>query len=111
MLLDLTRAQEFALDPQQLRELVTTFEQSLAQEMTVIQAGLAHHDALKVEHSLHALKGFMPLFTGEPLAQAVTTLYQSSRNQALEVTGAEFTALVPSLNTLLAEVRTWLGPL
>ena len=40
MLLDLTRAQEFALDPQQLRELVTTFEQSLAQEMTVIQAGM-----------------------------------------------------------------------
>ena len=111
MLLDLTRAQEFALDPQQLRELVTTFEQSLAQEIAVIQAALAQKEALKVEHSLHALKGFMPLFTGEALAQTVTTLYQSSRQQPLDVTGAEFTALVPSLNALLAEVRTWLGPL
>ena len=111
MLLDLTRAQEFAQDPQQLRELVTTFEQSLVQEMAVIQAALAQHEALKVEHSLHALKGFMPLFTGEALAQTVTTLYQSSRHQLLDVTGAEFTALVPTLNALLTEVRTWLGPL
>jgi len=111
MLLDLTRAQEFALDPQQLRELVMTFEQSLAQEMAVIQTALAQQEALKMEHSLHALKGFMALFTGEDLAQRVTTLYHSSRNQPLDATGAEFTALVPTLNTLLTEVRAWLGPL
>ena len=111
MLLDLTRAQEFALDPQQLRELVMTFEQSLSQEMAVIQTALAQHEALKVEHSLHALKGFMALFTGEDLAQRVTTLYQSSRSQPLDVTRAEFTALVPTLSALLTEVRAWLGPL
>ena len=111
MLLDLNRAKEFAFDPEQLRELMMTFEQSLGQEMAIIDAALVAQEALKVEHALHALKGFMPLFTGEALAQTVTTLYQSSRQQPLDVTGAEFTALVPSLNTLLAEVRTWLGPL
>jgi HPt (histidine-containing phosphotransfer) domain-containing protein len=107
--LDLTRAKEFAFEADQLRELVVTFEQSLAQEMTVIQAGIASGDALKVEHSLHALKGFMPLFAVEHLAQAMTELYATSRTQPLSVTASVFTALVPSLESLLAEVRAWLA--
>ena len=110
-LLDLTRAKEFAFEADQLRELVVTFEQSLAQEMAIIQAGLASDDALKVEHSLHALKGFMPLFSTESLAQAMTDLYQTSREKPLEVTGPIFTALVPSLETLLVEVRACLSAL
>jgi HPt (histidine-containing phosphotransfer) domain-containing protein len=104
-LLDLSRAKEFAFEADQLRELVATFEQSLTQEMGVIQAGLASGDALKVEHSLHALKGFMPLFAAESLAQAMTDLYQTSREKPLDVTGPAFTALVPSLEALLVEVR------
>ena len=108
-LLDLNRAKEFALDAEQLRELVTTFETSLTQEMGVIQTALAQGDATRVEHSLHALKGFMPLFAAEPLAQAMTDLYKTSREQPLAVTGPAFTALVPSLEALLAEVRAWLA--
>ncbi len=107
--LDLTRAKEFAFEADQLRELVLTFEQSLAQEMAIIQSGIASGDALKVEHSLHALKGFMPLFAVESLAQDMTELYANSRTQPLSVTGSVFTALVPSLEALLAEVRAWLA--
>ena len=110
-LLDLTRAKEFAGEADQLRELVATFEQSLAQEMALIQAGLASGEALKVEHALHALKGFMPLFTTESLAQAMTDLYQTSRDKPLTVTGPIFTALVPSLEGLRVEVRAWLHAL
>ena len=110
-LLDLSRAKEFAFEAEQLRELVVTFEQSLTQEMATIQAGLAAGDALKVEHSLHALKGFLPLFTSELLAQAMTDLYQTSREKPLDVTGPIFTSLVPSLEALLIEVRACLGAL
>jgi HPt (histidine-containing phosphotransfer) domain-containing protein len=110
-LLDLSRAKEFAFEADQLRELVVTFEQSLTQEMAIIQAALTTGEALKVEHSLHALKGFMPLFATASLAQAVTDLYQTSREKPLEVTGPLFTALVPSLQTLLVEVRTCLSAL
>ncbi|PUE60621.1 hypothetical protein B9Z36_04460 [Limnohabitans sp. Rim8] len=110
-MLDLTRAKEFAFEAGQLRELVMTFEQSLTQEMAIIQAGLAAGDALKVEHSLHALKGFMPLFAAQPLAQAMTDLYQTSREKPLDVTGPIFTSLVPSLETLLVEVRACLSAL
>ena len=40
----------------------------LSQEMTTIQAALAANDSLKVEHSLHALKGFkkMKWVIGKP---------------------------------------------
>ena len=110
-LLDLTRAKEFAFEPDQLRELVVTFEQSLVQEMAIIQAGIASGDALKVAHSLHALKGFMPLFAAASLAQAMTELYATSREQPLSVTGPAFTALVPSLDALLIEVRACLSAL
>ena len=110
-LLDLTRAQEFALEPEQLHELVATFEQSLAQEMANIHAGLTANDALKVEHALHALKGFMPLFVDPNLGQNVTDLYQTSREQPLQVTGPLFTPLVPKLSELLVEVGSWLRPL
>jgi HPt (histidine-containing phosphotransfer) domain-containing protein len=110
-LLDLTRAKEFAFETDQLRKLVVTFEQSLVQEMAVIQAGLASGEALKVEHALHALKGFMPLFATESLAQAMTELYQTSREKPLEVTGPIFTALVPSLKALLVEVHACLSAL
>jgi len=110
-LLDLTRAKEFALEADQLRELVVTFEQSLVQEMAVIHAGVAAGEALKVEHSLHALKGFMPLFATASLAQAMTDLYQTSREKPLDVTAPAFTALVPSLEALLVEVRACLSAL
>jgi HPt (histidine-containing phosphotransfer) domain-containing protein len=110
-LLDLSNAQVFADEPAQLRELVASFEQSLAQEMAVIEAGIQANDATQVEHALHALKGFMSLFACADLAQSITNLYQQSRQQPLEVTSASFTSLVPSLQALLAEVRAWLGAL
>jgi chemotaxis protein histidine kinase CheA len=110
-LLDLTRAKEFAFEPAQLRELAVTFEQSLTEEMALIQAGLVSGDALRVEHSLHAIKGFVSLFTNEAFAKNMADLYQTSREQPLSVTGPAFTALVPSLNGLLHEVRAYLSAL
>ncbi len=105
--LDLRGAQEFATDDVQMRELMATFEASLVQEMTTIQAGLADNDGLKVEHSLHALKGFMSLFAAPVLAQAVIDLYQISRNQPLSATKSSFESILPNLEALLGEVRAW----
>ena len=106
---DLTRANEFGFEEAQVRELVVTFEQSLQEEIAIIQAAVAAGDALKTANALHALKGFMPLFTEAGLAQTITDLYQTSREQPLSVTGPLFTALVPNLTSLLVEVRAWLA--
>jgi HPt (histidine-containing phosphotransfer) domain-containing protein len=107
--LDLTGAREFAPEDDQLLELLQSFEQSLSTEMGVIAQGLADQDATRVEHSLHALKGFMPLFATPSLAQAVTTLYQNSRQQALDVTQKTYQTLLPDLKVLLTEVHAWPG--
>ena len=106
---DLTRANEFGFEEAQVRELVVTFEQSLQEEIAIIQAAVAAGDDLKTANALHALKGFMPLFTEAGLAQTITNLYQTSREQPLSVTGPLFTALVPNLTSLLVEVRAWLA--
>ena len=106
---DLTRANEFGFEEAQVRELVVTFEQSLQEEIAIIQAAVAAGDGLKTANALHALKGFMPLFTEAGLAQTITDLYQTSREQPLTVTGPLFTALVPNLTSLLLEVRAWLA--
>jgi HPt (histidine-containing phosphotransfer) domain-containing protein len=105
--LDLTGAQEFAADDVQLRELIATFQDSLSHEIVKIQAGLLASDALKVEHSLHALKGFISLFAHPVLAQAVTDLYQTSRNHSLVATRNNFETILPNLEALLGEVRAW----
>jgi len=105
--LDLTGAKEFAADDVQLRELIATFQDSLRQEIATIQAGLVASDALMVEHSLHALKGFMSLFAHPVLAQAVTDLYQTSRNHSSLATRSDFETILPNLEALLGEVRAW----
>ena len=107
--LDLTRANEFGFEQAQVRELVVTFEQSLQQEIAIIQAAMTERDGLKAQHALHALKGFMPLFSEAALAQAVSDLYQTSREQPLSACDPLFTALVPNLTSLLVEVRAWLA--
>ncbi len=105
--LDLSGAQEFAADDGQMRELMASFEQSLSQEVVSIQANLAANNGSNVELSLHALKGFMSLFSAPALAQAVADLYQHSRQQPLEATREGFQSILPNLEALLAEVRVW----
>jgi HPt (histidine-containing phosphotransfer) domain-containing protein len=107
----LTRAKEFASEQEQLRELVATFEESLSQELAIIQMGLLHREAIKVEHALHALKGFVPLFTNDAFAQKVAEVYQISRQNTLDVSEPAINSLVPTFNALLIEVRAWLSPL
>jgi HPt (histidine-containing phosphotransfer) domain-containing protein len=95
LFLDLTPAKDLAGNDEQLRQLVQTFEVSLAEEIEKISQALLTHNQQQVEFSLHTLKGFVGLFV-------VPTL-------ALQVTATEFNALVPSFRALLSEVRGWLS--
>ena len=110
-MLDLTRAKEFAQEPEQLQLLLVTFEKSLANELFELRAAFYQRDALKAEYALHALKGFVPMFTGEVLGRAVIDFYAKSRHQVLEATESEFTTLASNLELLLNEVRECLSAL
>ena len=107
--LDLTQAQDIAGHGDQLRQLVQTFEQSLAEELQKITQALVANDHSTVEFSLHTLKGFMGIFVVPTLAFQVELLYKNCRTQPLAITEAEFNTLVPNFQTLLREVSGWLS--
>jgi len=109
--LDLTQAREIAGDDEMLRELVQTFVESLDTELTKVQSAFRDQDEQQVHFSLHALKGFMPLFCQPELAQATVALYQDCRQQSFAQTQAAYTVLEPAFIELLKEVRAWLGAL
>lgn len=111
LLLDLTRAKEFAQEPEQLQQLLVTFEHSLAQELLELDMAFTHGNTQKAEHALHALKGFLPMFTGDSFGCSVIDLYARSRQQPFEVTKSQFTNLVPNLELLLSQVRARLNAL
>lgn len=106
---DLTQAKDLAGHDVQLRELVQTFEVSLAEEIEKITHALSANDKHQVEFSLHTLKGFVGLFVVPTLALQVELLYKNCRIQPLATTTLEFNSLVPNLRTLLSEVRGWLS--
>lgn len=106
--LDLTQARDIAGEGDPLRQLVQTFEVSLAEELQKIAHALAANDQPTVEFSLHTLKGFMGIFVAPTLAFQVELLYKNCRSQSLTITQDEFNALVPKFQTLLSEVRGWL---
>ena len=82
--LDLTSAKDLAGNDEQLRQLVQTFEVSLAEEIEKISHALATHNQQQVEFSLHTLKGFVGLFVVPTLALQVELLYKNCRNQRSE---------------------------
>ena len=94
-----------------LRQLVATFHDSLAQELRQLDAALDAADASQVQFSLHALKGFVPLFCQPDLAQSLIDLYHDSRSQPLAAIQARYRALGPALHALTHEVEAWLGAL
>jgi len=111
LLLDLTRAKEFAHEPEQLQQLLVTFEHSLAQELLALNTAFSHGNTQNAELALHAIKGFVPMFTDDSLGASVIDLYAKSRNQPFELTKSQFTTLVPNLELLLSQVRTRLNAL
>ena len=106
--LDLTQAQDLAGEGAQLRQLVQTFEVSLAEEMQKMSRALSANDQHAVEFSLHTLKGFMGIFVVPTLAFQIELLYKNCRSQPLAATATKFNSLVPNLDDLLSEVRGWL---
>ena len=110
-LLDLAQAQALAGEADALRSLVESFRDSLQTELLRLDAAAQANDGEDLSMGLHALKGFVSLFCGTDLAQALTHLYQDSRQQSASAMVARYRALEPALRALHAEVEAWLGAL
>lgn len=107
--LDLSQAKDIAGEGAPLHQLVEAFESSLREEVSKINLAFANQDQASLEFSLHTLKGFMAIFVAPSLALQVELLYKNCRNAPMQASESEFNTLVPSFETLLEEVRTWLS--
>ena len=108
---DLSQAREISGEKDMLRQLVLTFIESLDTELANAQQAFQTHDQPAMSQSLHALKGFLPLFCQPELAQMVIALYAECRRQELSKTQARFQTLEPALLELQKEAKAWLGAL
>jgi len=98
--LDLARALDYALDPSGLPALIQTFMESLTTSRKALDQALSEHHAQEVVLQLHAFKGFMPIFAGASLSEAIVDLERLAKTGTLASVEAAWEALAPRLDRL-----------
>lgn len=105
--LDPSRAQDFAMDPEQMLNLAETFETSLTQDLKALGEALENQDPDPMRRLLHALKGYVTFLSKDELSSKVIHLESMSRQSPVDEVRHTVQAVLPSLQSLLAEVNSW----
>ena len=105
--LDPSRAQDFAMDTEQMLNLAETFETSLTQDLKALEEALVNPDPDPMRRLLHALKGYVTFLSKDELSSKVIHLESMSRQSPVDEVRHTVQAVLPSLQTLLAEVTRW----
>ena len=105
--LDPSRAQDFAMDNDQMRNLAETFEASLLQDLSALSAALDNPDPDPLRRLLHSLKGYVTFLSQEALSAQVIELEAMSRQSTVEDVKTKVQQVIPALKTLLSEVTHW----
>ena len=105
--LDPSRAQDFAMDPEQMLNLAETFESSLSQDLKALGEALDNPEPDPMHRLLHALKGYVTFLSKDELSAQVIHLESMSRQSPVDDLRNAVHAVLPSLQTLLAEVIRW----
>ena len=104
--LGLQQVQELAGDAAGLSALVAQFDLSLAEELARLDDDVTQSNAAEFALHLHALEGFVPLFSKSDLAQQIVALYAHCRQSPWNDTLRDWVQLRPRLLSLQQEVRT-----
>jgi HPt (histidine-containing phosphotransfer) domain-containing protein len=105
--LDPSRAQDFAMDLEQMLNLAETFETSLTQDLKALDEALANPDPDPMRRLLHALKGYVTFLSKDELSSKVIQLESMSRQSPVDEVRSTVQSVLPALQTLLAEVTRW----
>jgi HPt (histidine-containing phosphotransfer) domain-containing protein len=105
--LDPSRAQDFAMDNDQMLNLAQTFESSLTQDLSALTAALDNQDPDPMRRLLHSLKGYVTFLSKEELSGHVIQLEAMSRQSSLDEVKDRVVQFIPALKTLLSEVSHW----
>ena len=95
------------MDPEQMLNLAETFETSLTQDLKALGEALENQDPDPMRRLLHALKGYVTFLSKDELSSKVIYLETMSRQSPVDEVRHTVQAVLPSLQTLLAEVTRW----
>ena len=106
--LNLAGALEFLGDAQAVRDLLAPLVRSLDADLPQIEQLLDGGDLATVARMLHSMKGFVPVFCFDALAQELLRVEKASRAIDTLAVRADVAALLPRLRRLAGEAQDYL---
>ena len=106
--LNLAGAMEFLGDAQAVRDLLAPLVRSLDADLPHLEQLLEGGDLATVARMLHSMKGFVPVFCFEPLAQELVRVEKAARALDTLAVRADVAALLPRLRRLAGEAQDYL---
>jgi HPt (histidine-containing phosphotransfer) domain-containing protein len=95
-------------DVEAMNGMLVMLQDTLANDLPLIEDFLRAGDVANANRLLHALKGFIPIFSRPELCAHVVRVEAMSKDTSNTATGPAYLALKPQLEQLLAEVRAHL---
>ena len=105
--LDPDRANDFAMDPEQMLNLAQTFVSSLENDLQSLHLALKTQDMAALRRLLHTLKGYVTFLCKDALGQQLIALEARSRGADFAQLQPQVDAMLPALNGLHSEVLHW----
>ena len=105
--LDPDRANDFAMDPEQMLNLAQTFVSSLENDLQSLHLALKTQDMAALRRLLHTLKGYVTFLCKDALGQQLIALEARSRGADFAQLQPQVDAMLPALNGLHIEVVHW----
>lgn len=105
--LDTAKADDFASDQDQKRNLADTFVSSLQSDLLSLQNVLTDSDTSGMQKLLHTLKGYVTFFCNERFAHQLIDIEANARHMPVEQLRSTIGGLLPDLNAMHQEVNDW----
>lgn len=107
--LDVARGVSMMGSEASLRKILTTVQDSMADDLREMAQALAKDDVASFNRLLHAIKGYVPIFVSDALVAQVTELEMTSKTESVATVAPLYAELAPRMDALLGEIRHFLA--
>jgi phosphoglycerate kinase len=107
--LDVPRGVSMLGSETSLRKILKTVQDSMTSSLPEIAQALQAGDVATANRLLHSIKGYLPIFATDALAEEVTHVEKISKTESAAVVAPLYAGLGPRLESLLGEIRAFLA--
>ncbi|MCF8148854.1 MAG: Hpt domain-containing protein [Sulfuritalea sp.] len=107
--LDIERATGFIGDAQGVTDMLSVLCMTLKTDLPALQGLLHAHDVLAIQKSLHSLKGFLPIFSTQALADQLNSLERLAKAPETPDFPSQCAALLDAIAVLSQEAQNYLA--